>query len=62
MTAPKTKRNQPGFSQLGVWIRSGIMNQLQAAATTENRAQREIIEEALGEYFKRPRSTKAAPA
>lgn len=65
MTAPKTKRNQPGFSQLGVWIRSGVMRQLQSAATAEARAQRDIVEDALAEYFRRQRgegSAKPAPA
>lgn len=60
MTAPKTKRNQPGFSQLGVWIRSSVMRQLQVAAEAEERTQREVLEDALVEYFKKPRAADAS--
>lgn len=62
MTAPKTKRNQPAFNQLGVWIRSGTMRQLQAAAAAENRAQRDVVEDALAEYFKKPKGETSAKA
>jgi hypothetical protein len=64
VTAPKTKRQDPGFSQLGLWIRSGVLRDLQRAAAAEGRPQRELVEEALVEYLKRARdgSGKAAPA
>lgn len=51
MTAPRVRRGQPGYRQLGVFVPAALKDRLVAAAETEDRPQREILEEALGDYF-----------
>lgn len=62
MTAPLPRRKGDGFAQLGIWIKTPSKNDLARAAVVEGRAQREILEEALADYFKkRPLPQPPAP-
>jgi len=60
VTAPNVRRNQPGFSQLAVWIPTSVKNRLIQAARLEGRAQRDILEDALGAYFAQREREKVA--
>lgn len=54
MTAPlPRRRGAGGFSQLGTWIRTSVKNDVIRAAAAEKRVQRDIVEEALADYFKK---------
>lgn len=57
MTAPRSRRNDPGpgFSQLSIYIHTPAKNSLQQAAELEGRPQREVLEEALADYFEKRR-------
>lgn len=60
MTAPRRRRNEPGFSQLSIYIHTDAKNSLLQAAELEGRPQREILEEALAEYFEKQRAAELA--
>ena len=57
MTAPRVRRKDrgPGFSQLSIYIHTPAKNALQQAAELEGRPQREVLEEALTDYFEKRR-------
>ena len=63
MTAPLPRRKgDGGFSQLGTWIKTTVKNDVVRATVAEGRTQREIVEEALADYFlKRPLPQSPAP-
>lgn len=63
MTAPLPRRKGDRFVQLGTWVRAAVKDQVIRAVKVEKRQQRDIVEEALADYFvKRPLPAKPAPA
>ena len=60
MTAPRSRKRDPGFSQLSLWILTPVMNSLQQAAKLEGRTYRDVLEEALAEYFDKRRRAESA--
>jgi len=55
VTAPLPRPRAPGYSQLAIWVRKAIKADLVRATDAEARTQRDIVEEALSDYFrKRP--------
>jgi hypothetical protein len=53
VTAPLPRPRSPGYAQLGLWVRKPVKTDLARAAAAEGRAQREIVEEALADYFRK---------
>lgn len=59
--SPKRVRGHPNEKQIAVWIRDELKDSLMAAAFTERRSQKEIIEAALEGYFARPAPSASPP-